>query len=363
MDPQPSTLQEALANLLGNYNSLNPSTITILTKAPTPLEFHHFVSLNRPFVVRGGAADYPAVRKWNLDYLLEAMGQREIDVAVTPHGNADAVITCPDGLPRLVQPLETRQSFASFMHDLTTQSLTGKPSGPVKYAQSQNNNLPTSFSPLSPSLPLSIPFAHAGLLSPISPPSLSSDSQTHPLPDAVNIWLGSHLSTTALHRDPYENIFVQIRGRKTFVLVSSVATAWVGERWVGRGRWVRDESPKISPDVEGEGHGARGWRVVEEGGEVPVPRWDPEKDQEGEEKEGVLRVTVEEGDILYLPALWYHHVSQESGAEGFCCSVNYWYDMEFGGPFHSLCQFVRDVAGLAERGSNNGSEAREGRGD
>lgn len=37
-----------------------------------------------------------------------------------------------------------------------------------------------------------------------------------------------------------------------------------------------------------------------------------------------LRVTLNEGDMLYLPALWYHKVSQSCGVEGFCCAVNYW---------------------------------------
>lgn len=39
-----------------------------------------------------------------------------------------------------------------------------------------------------------------------------------------------------------------------------------------------------------------------------------------------LRVRVMAGDALYLPSLWFHHVSQSHA----CIAVNYWYDMEFG---------------------------------
>ena len=36
-------------------------------------------------------------------------------------------------------------------------------------------------------------------------------------------------------------------------------------------------------------------------------------------------VRVGEGETLYLPSLWYHHVQQTQG----CVAVNYWYDMQY----------------------------------
>jgi jumonji domain-containing protein 7 len=43
-----------------------------------------------------------------------------------------------------------------------------------------------------------------------------------------------------------------------------------------------------------------------------------------------LRVEVNAGQCLYLPAMWYHYVEQRCDAEqGWCVAVNYWYDMRF----------------------------------
>lgn len=57
-----------------------------------------------------------------------------------------------------------------------------------------------------------------------------------------------------------------------------------------------------------------------------------------------MRVRLEKGDMLYLPALWYHKVAQECDEEGICVAVNYWYDMDFSGSFWPLCNFARNVA-------------------
>ena len=85
---------------------------------------------------------------------------------------------------------------------------------------------------------------------------------------------------------------------------------------------------------------------------MPCAVWDPdlpteEKDGQGEmgyrEIARPMRVTLEKGDMLYLPALWYHKVSQSCGEEGICVAVNYWHDMEYGGSFYALCNFVRNV--------------------
>ena len=48
-------------------------------------------------------------------------------------------------------------------------------------------------------------------------------------PEAINLWIGNSRSTTALHRDHYENIYCQVMGKKHFVLLSPVETACINE--------------------------------------------------------------------------------------------------------------------------------------
>merc|ERR1712039_403022 len=54
-----------------------------------------------------------------------------------------------------------------------------------------------------------------------------------------------------------------------------------------------------------------------------------------------VEVRVRPGEMLYLPAMWYHQVAQE----GITIAVNYWHDMRY--DHHWVHhQFLRDVAGL-----------------
>jgi peptidyl-lysine (3S)-dioxygenase / protease len=72
--------------LIQDYYELNPSHIDELVEDPSPLEFMRYVAKNRPFVIRGGASDWTACRKWNTQYLGDIMRDRYVKVAMTPKG-------------------------------------------------------------------------------------------------------------------------------------------------------------------------------------------------------------------------------------------------------------------------------------
>jgi jumonji domain-containing protein 7 len=122
---------------------------------------------------------------------------------------------------------------------------------------------------------------------------------------------------TSLHKDNYENIYVQILGQKHFVLLPPLFYPCVDERPLPPAIYVRDPDAgelKITP---------------EDGEDVVWACWDPDSPEASTGRYGNLarpiRVTLEKGDMLYLPRLWYHKVSQSCGQEGICCAVNYWY--------------------------------------
>lgn len=214
----------------------------------------------------------------------------------------------------------------------------------VLYAQTQNDNLRNEYAPLLAlsHLPTSIPFAHIAL------------DQTSP--DALNLWIGNSRSVTALHKDNYENIYVQLRGRKRFVLLPPWCHPCVNERPL-RPATYRRRQPADQPNssetdrvsdredrlIDGaaakEGQPASGasngstlvLEPDEGAGDVPFATWDPDKPDVNPTPYSHLavpiRVDLEPGDMLYLPAMWYHKVSQfcVPDDEGFVLAVNYWY--------------------------------------
>ena len=51
----------------------------------------------------------------------------------------------------------------------------------------------------------------------------------------------------------------------------------------------------------------------------------------------IFHCVVEAGEILYLPSLWFHQVSQfNKNQENYTRAVNFWFDMEFGNNFALL---------------------------
>jgi len=117
----------------------------------------------------------------------------------------------------------------------------------------------------------------------------------------------------------------------------------INEQPLRKGRYVPASSDTELLEVQ----------LDEEAEPVPVATWCPDlPDKFTTPYSGLskpLRVTLEEGDMLYLPALWYHKVSQTAGEEGFVCAVNYWYDMDFSGHFWASNSFLRDVVSSQQK--------------
>lgn len=119
-----------------------------------------------------------------------------------------------------------------------------------------------------------------------------------------------------MHKDPYENLYCVVRGSKTFLLIPPTDAAFVPYETYQAAKFIeRDGEFQIEEDVDT--------------GEVPwiaVNPLNPDLSLYPEfGKARGVEVTVREGEILYLPSLWFHHVRQSHG----CIAVNYWYDMQF----------------------------------
>lgn len=245
----------------------------------------------------------------------------------------------------------------------------------------------TALSPLYDGIPETIPFAT---------PVLGE-------PDAINLWIGDDRSVTTTHRDPYDNLYLVIRGRKTFTLWPPVEEVCLSARLVRTGRFVYrdgsgggggcddddkdDDGDNGMVDGERDNGGSGSFEIqLNDDGDNEVEgggggEGDEQMDEEEEEeKKGKAysssqhsripwipidpslprstleqmypyyryarpeTVTVEAGEMLYLPAGWFHHVRQEcgqweDGSPSPCVAVNYWFDMDYEGdryPFHQL---------------------------
>lgn len=132
----------------------------------------------------------------------------------------------------------------------------------------------------------------------------------------VLIPLGNERSTTALHKDQYENIYIQIIGTKFLTLIPPTEAACVNEQELPVASWKsircdRCDSGKLCGTSADQIHGTYGVVAPDEPRHrVPFPTWDPD----GYAKTSFptpfsdmarpMRVKLDEGDMLYLPALW-----------------------------------------------------------
>ncbi|MCJ1393179.1 hypothetical protein MMC18_006051 [Xylographa bjoerkii] len=330
-----SEVKAALEDLVTTYHELNGDLVDELDEEPSALQFMRYVAQNRPFVVREGASRWPAVQSWDYHYLIDKMEDSRVNVAITPHGNADAVVTNADGMSYFVKPYEVEELFADFLAYVQRQERDGDVVSNVKYAQTQNDNLRGEYSQLFEDVEEDVSWARIAL-----------EKQ----PDAINLWIGNSRSVTALHRDNYENIYCQVIGQKHFTLISPVETGHINEQSLPTATYLPSgpqgsyKASELLSEVKQEQ-----LVIKPDEGTEPVPCATLDPDRTGQEVQEIhhcrpIRVTLGPGDMLYLPAMWYHKVSQTCGDEGICCAVNYWYDMDFGGFLYSSSAFIRAVA-------------------
>ncbi|CAO1628111.1 unnamed protein product [Parajaminaea phylloscopi] len=327
-----------------------PYTPPTLPSPPTPIEFARRLTTAAPFVIRSDAlADRPAIQAWKTPgYLVRKMGDRHVRVSVTPDGRADDIKTLTGGKTVFALPAEQDMTMAELLGHVNAASSSSSSSSndPVYYLQSQNSNLTDKD-------------AGAGDLSPLLHDVLDPQGRSDipwaseaigSQPEALNIWIGSSKSRSSMHRDHYENVFYCLRGNKIFTVFPPTEAHYLCERDPFEVYRHSSDAPyDLISDPEG----------------TPPTPWipiDPTQSPYSARNKPYTRyakglkpleIRVREGEVLFLPAGWYHHVGQVSddrpedslkGPGGACIALNWWYESEGAfGPSWALLEFVKTM--------------------
>lgn len=278
------------------------------------LLFHRsFVSRNQPVLIRGACQHWAAFQKWDTGYMCNKYGDKEVVVAVTPNGYADAVAFDTETHQEyFVMPEERKMKFSDFWKALEHPD---KYSG-VYYLQRQNSNLTEEFPELLEDIERHIPWATE---------AFGTD------PDAVNFWAGDSRAVTSMHKDPYENIYCVLSGHKDFTLHPPTDRPWIPYKKYPTATYLECAPGQfvIKPNSSNNVKSSMQCDLKDEENSIPWICIDPiSPDLEKYptyQNSSPFQVRVSAGDALYLPSLWYHHVRQSHG----CMAVNYWYDMQY----------------------------------
>ncbi|KAI9023399.1 cupin-like domain-containing protein [Hyaloraphidium curvatum] len=318
-----SLLQECALSVRALLSAAPPSH---LSRPPSPLEFMRLVHAGRPAVIHGVLAQPGWERVPELELrstwtrlLAGNSKQGKVQVSVTPDGRADSLCGTLFALPK-EEDMDVGAALDAIA-DMARPLRPGEQRTEIRYIQSQDNNLHGDFAPfLGVVVPPTLDFAEEALARP---------------PDAANLWLGAQVSTTSLHKDPYDNVYVVLRGRKQFTLLPPLT--WIPETDADVARWdldgaewkLRSEEPRVTVP----------WATVDFDSPESLRRYPWLKP---------MRVTIGPGEALYLPSQWWHAVSQVSPEDepdapppdperiAGTLAVNFWFDMEYGLQYESL---------------------------
>lgn len=217
-----------------------------------------YLAHSRPVVVTGGVREWPALKRWSLETLNKRLRGRTVTIASATRG----VFSYDLEAPRARYESMTFPSAAA---------LVAQEPRDVQYYIMQV--------PLEHNLP--------ELKDDVPPLDLLSGEASAP-----HFWLGGAGLVTPLHWDNLHNLYGQVRGRKRFTLFAPVE---------------RDNLYPYPPTAL--------YSHISYADPEQDERWPRLRDAER------LGCTLDPGDLLFLPAFWWHHVRSLELA----ISVNYWW--------------------------------------
>jgi hypothetical protein len=383
------------------------NNVVVLEHPPTPLEFSRdFVNASRPCIIRNAILeeepksndDRPCPLLVTLDDIVQRLDtNKKVDddesstvvltVDVTPDGHGDCVRTSvsSDTSHRkelFVQPNQVKMTVQDFRERLRRQERLHEnkqnqqgeeevdANGRSLVRLCNNNN--NSHNEESSKPPLKIPDDSVVYysrqndclrtddelqdLQHMFPSGIEWASEVFQSPlEAVNLWMGNQASVSSMHKDHYENLFYVASGEKIFTVCPPADVPFLYEhvqypqgtfQVSQNGNWHVQPMPSenkeervrwIAPDVS--------YLLEEEGGASSAYKEDLLEGYPLLKHAHPMEIRVQAGELLYLPALWFHQVTQSCETVG----VNWWYDMRFDSPLWCYFSFLQQ---LQHHGSN-----------
>lgn len=301
---------------------------------PDAIAFLRAVCAYHPVIIRGAIDHWDALRRWNSSYLVDILGDRAVAVNLTPDGHGDCVKFVDTSWLQL--DLEVDESS----HRSSEQRATSNPKGPYfVYPAESDMRLSRFFDLLEDRHRSIVPYlsqqndnvrrSMPELLRDIDSSLLLANNAFDVLePEAINLWIGDERSVSSLHKDHFENMYAVVSGEKIFTLFPPTDAAFLPE----------GEFPTLRYYLaEDKGQPSMRLGLSSAGCDFPTLRWihyDPDADCSHHQGNATvlspqfahpLRCTLSAGEVLYIPAMWYHRVSQTCHT----VAVNYWYDQRF----------------------------------
>lgn len=149
-----------------------------------------------------------------------------------------------------------------------------------------------------------------------------------------------------MHKDHYENIFCVASGKKSFTICPPADSIFFQENSFASGEFYHDTNGWSVNIQEGKGGECDSVRWID----IDIERMIDDNCQSNFRSDYIekyphlrfvhpQKITLEAGDMFYLPALWYHRVTQLCET----VAVNYWYDMRFDSPNWCYFNFLQNL--------------------
>jgi lysine-specific demethylase 8 len=234
-------------------------------------DFTQLINARRPAIFRGVAKDWPCTRLWDDAYLREKVARRS--VTVTRSKQAVYSVDPEKGhyAPDDMQPM----AFGDFLDSISRVT----DDGPRWYLHKHN---------IEQQLPELIPDIR-------TPEHIEGSAML-----LTSLWMGPRGSVTPIHHDFSDNFFVEVRGRKRVVMYAPEPEQ----------AFYRLPFRAVN--------GRSSWHISRVGSLDNV-----ERDEFPQfERAQPIDVTVEQGDVLYIPSFYWHEVHSLDSPS---MSLSYWW--------------------------------------